>query len=220
MKPLTPTETPDRAHPTDVQVASTPSWESDQAQVAAAIAGQNRAQDAIVRRLSQRVRRLALMLSPTKSDAEDTAQRALIEILQSLESYRANAALETWADRIAVRVALREARRIQRRQGLFERWLAPGAMPFGRSVPREAPDPSGLPELLMHLSPERREALVLHHVLEYSIEEVATIVGVPVGTAKDRLFVARRQLRTWLSKTPAPERRASTPRRGGTPDDE
>ncbi len=219
MKPLAPTEIPGRTHPTDVHVASTPSWESDQAQVTAAIGGQSKAQDAIVRRLSRRVRRLAMMLSPTPADAEDAAQRALIEILQSLESYRADAALETWADRIAVRVALRGTRRIQRRQGLFERWLAPGAMPFGRSVPREAHDSTGLPELLMHLSPERREALVLHHVLEYSIEEVAGIAGVPVGTAKDRLFVARRQLRTWLSKNPSALPLSSTNPTGRTSDD-
>lgn len=44
---------------------------------------------------------------------------------------------------------------------------------------------------LERLTREHREVLVLHHVLDWSVEEVAAALGVPVGTVKSRLSRAR-----------------------------
>jgi DNA-directed RNA polymerase specialized sigma24 family protein len=48
------------------------------------------------------------------------------------------------------------------------------------------------------LSRARSEAFTLHHALEYTVEEIAELTGSPVGTVKDRLVAARKQLRKLL----------------------
>lgn len=174
---------------------------SDSELLARVASGERAAQALLVQRLARHVRRLALLLCANRADADDAAQRALIEILAAAHSFRGDSSLDAWAQAVAVRAIRHEARRDARRKGLLDRWLAPGAFPFGRSRPTPAGEPSDLPRLLDRLSPERREALVLRHVLEYSMNEVAAMTGVPLGTAKDRLVAARKQMRGWLNTT-------------------
>lgn len=68
-----------------------------------------------------------------------------------------------------------------------------------------APDPAravvdrvGLEDALARLTPEQRAVVVLHHHHGYPLTEIAGILGIPVGTARSRLFYAVRQLRTVL----------------------
>jgi RNA polymerase sigma factor (sigma-70 family) len=55
--------------------------------------------------------------------------------------------------------------------------------------------PRALDEYLAELPAQRREVLVLKHALGYSTEEIAELIDKPVGTIKDRLVAARKQLR-------------------------
>src|SRR6185503_18432600 len=48
---------------------------------------------------------------------------------------------------------------------------------------------------LERLDPEHREVVVLREFQDLSYEEIAEIVGVPVGTVRSRLFRARAELR-------------------------
>jgi RNA polymerase sigma-70 factor (ECF subfamily) len=53
---------------------------------------------------------------------------------------------------------------------------------------------------LERLAPRRREAFILRHALEYTVEEIAELTGAPPGTVKDRLVNARKQLRRMLDR--------------------
>ncbi len=55
-----------------------------------------------------------------------------------------------------------------------------------------------LEEAFARLTPEQRAVVVLHHDHGYPLTEIAGILGIPVGTARSRLFYAVRQLRTVL----------------------
>ena len=48
---------------------------------------------------------------------------------------------------------------------------------------------------------EERSALLLHVLEDFSLEEIATIMAVPVGTVKSRLYHARRALRQLVEET-------------------
>lgn len=156
----------------------------------------------LVKRLSGRVGRLARLLSGALVDADDAAQLALLEILTSAASFRVASSLEGWADRIAVRTVRRLVRRELARKSLLARWVAPGEPPWGRRSDGGG-EPLGLEAMLARLSPERREALVLRHALEYSVEEIAELTAAPVGTVKDRLVAARKELRRALEREAA-----------------
>jgi len=153
----------------------------------------------LVRRLSGRVARLARLLSGPSVDADDAAQLALLEILGSAGTVRVAASLEAWADRITVRTVARLVRRESAHKSLLARWIVPGELPWGRRDDA-ATEPLGLDAMLARLSAERREALVLRHALEYSVEEIAELTGAHVGTVKDRLVAGRKEIRKALER--------------------
>jgi len=73
-------------------------------------------------------------------------------------------------------------------------------LPWGKKEEPGQSDRIGLDAVLARLSPLRREALVLRHALEFSVEEIAELTGAPPGTVKDRLVAGRKQLRRMLER--------------------
>jgi RNA polymerase sigma-70 factor (ECF subfamily) len=161
-----------------------------------AAAGDPRAQRQLVDHLHRRVQSIALSIMGNALDAEDCAQMILMEILKSLASFRGDS-LVGWSDRIAVRTAIRHARqrrirglRFQSSDNLDELPLSMDSTdPYDPDLPRE------IREYLVQLPEARRVVLVLRHMMDYSIEEIAEITGVSPNTVKDRLLHARQQLR-------------------------
>jgi RNA polymerase sigma-70 factor (ECF subfamily) len=77
------------------------------------------------------------------------------------------------------------------------------------SVPGAGPDRVALISALQRLSRPTREVIVLHHLADMSVHEVAATLGVPVGTVKARLSRGRTMLAALLDdrlpeETPAP----------------
>ncbi|HEX6277994.1 MAG TPA: sigma-70 family RNA polymerase sigma factor [Polyangiaceae bacterium] len=178
-------------------LAPTPKARNDVELMAAVAARDPAAQREALTRLGGRVRKVTGLLCRNDADADDAAQQALLAILKSARGFRIETSLERWAERITVRTALRASRRERARRHLLERWLAPNRPAFGEAANGE---PLGLDALFERLSPERRHAFVLHHGLGYTIDEIAELSDTPVGTVKDRLVAARRELRSLLER--------------------
>jgi RNA polymerase sigma-70 factor (ECF subfamily) len=201
MKIYTPS---DRPAPVDgirdrvESLVSLPNAQADVELMAAVAANDPFAQRVVAQRLAPRVRKVAGLLCRSAADADDAAQAALIEILRSAASFRVATSLERWADRVTARTTLRMARRERSRRGLLERWLPEGLLPWGASTVQNAVEAVSLDTLLNRLSYERFQVFVLHHALDYTVEEIAELTGAPPGTVKDRLVMARKQLRKLL----------------------
>jgi len=180
-------------------------WEEDAALMNLVAAGDREAMGTVARRLSPRVRRLSRMLVRNDSLAEDAAQVSLVEILGSARNFGGRSSLERWADRITSRVTLRAARS-ERRRGLVVASMEDLDVPEP-SIPaqdsgQEAREetPRAMVEYLDRLPEAQREALVMKHSLGFTVEEIAAELAVPVGTVKDRLVTARRQLRKLIQR--------------------
>ena len=146
-------------------------------------------------RLRPRIARIARALLRDAADADDATQASLLEIMRSAESYRGDGSIDGWADRIAVRTTLRLARQ-RRVRGLRVDAIEPDTLveePKGASLGEAIPRP--VTEYLAELPETRRTALVLRHVLGYSIDEIAALTGASINTVKDRLLAAREQMR-------------------------
>ena len=119
-------------------------------------------------------------------DAPDAAQEALIAVFRGLKGLRDPAALFGWARAIAVREAVRVARRAAR-----ERPAALADLP--------APDDPMLAvdvrDVLERLTPEHRAILMLRDLEGFDERSVADALGTPVGTVKSRLSRARDNIR-------------------------
>jgi RNA polymerase sigma-70 factor, ECF subfamily len=160
-------------------------------------AADKHAQRVLAHRLAARVRRISQRLLSNRADADDASQLALIEILRSAATYKDISTIERWADRITVRTVLRHAREQRRRLwqlGTLIDMDSIGAS-NGDPTPASRTTPRAVEEYLAELPPARREVLVMKHSLGYTTEEIAELTDNPIGTVKDRLVAARKQLR-------------------------
>jgi RNA polymerase sigma-70 factor (ECF subfamily) len=159
-------------------------------------AADKHAQRVLAHRLAARVRRISQRLLSNRADADDASQLALIEILRSAATFKDISTIERWSDRITVRTVLRHAREQLRRLwqlGTLIDMDSIGASNDPAPTPRTTP--RAVEEYLAELPPARREVLVMKHSLGYTTEEIAELTDNPVGTVKDRLVAARKQLR-------------------------
>ena len=181
------------------------SREQDADLAAKAAAGEEAAQRRVVERLLDRVSMTVRCICAGESEADDYVQQSMIEILTSLGSFRGDSSLESWAEKIAVRTTMRHLKRRRWRSQIVTldsekegRSQAPQAE---RQVARHRMA-ARISELMETLTPERRQVLTLRLVLGYSIEEISAITGWKINTVRDRLAVARRQLRPRIMRDP------------------
>ena len=138
------------------------------------------------------------------SAALDIVQETFAAAVRHIGSLRDNAKFASWLFGIAHQKCAQHWRRTQRATELF----APSSS-FDEA-PAEWPDPDA-PDprttllrderareffaLLEKLPPPQRSTLLLHVLEDFSLEEIASITGVPLGTVKSRLHHAKRALR-------------------------
>jgi RNA polymerase sigma-70 factor (ECF subfamily) len=172
--------------------------------VAAAQGGDAVALDALLRRHYDRIFAVCRRMAGNDSDAADAAQEALIAVVRGLPRYDGRAAFTTWMHRIATNCCIDELRRRSRRPdpGLPEIEHAPvGAAPDG--VERTA-DRLDLDEALTRLPENQRLVVTLRDQLGLDYEEIAEVVGVPIGTVRSRLFRGRTALAELLGGNRGP----------------
>lgn len=128
--------------------------------------------------------------------AEDVLQDVLFLIYRKLPWLREPECFEAWAFRIASRAAWRELSKLRRlREEPLE---VDPAIPEPEERPDELLD--ALPGHLEALSPGSRAVLTLHYIQEMSLQEVAAILDLTVGTVKSRLAYGLRCLRLAIGK--------------------
>lgn len=169
--------------------------------VSRAAAGDAHARRELVGRLQGRVRSVALAILGNATDAEDATQAIMVEILGSAGTYRGDNLLG-WADRIAARTAMRHARQRRVRAAQCEPNSNVDELTLGSAYQTfpEHDIPRPLIEYLAELPEARRVTLVLRHVMDYSIEEIAELTATPQNTVKDRLLHARAQMRRLIRR--------------------
>lgn len=159
------------------------------------------------------VYRAALVALRRPDEADDVAQDVFIAAFRRLGSFRGEASFRTWLLAITWRKAL------DRRMHPGFIWRSIRAARVGAA----SDDPPPLEEtvstaatqeqallgaeladairrLVGKLKPTLRDTLLLAGSGEYTYEEAAEMLGVPVGTVKWRVSEARRQLRHSLAR--------------------
>jgi len=190
------------------------------AEVSALVDRARRRDPAAFRELFQRhvrgIHRVATRIVGPHPDVEDIVQTAFVEAFRSLPDFRGDALFSTWLTRIAVRVALRAARK---------KSLQPLSLDHALERAADAPGPERLAAaregltvlegLLGELRPKRRAAFVLNVLEGYSMDEVAAILGASTTAVKVRVHDARRQFERRLKQHP--ELLAALSGQGGEP---
>ena len=137
----------------------------------------------------------ALALTRNRAAAEDLVQDAVCNALSARDSFIPGTNFPAWMHRI---LRNRFISNLRKRRDTTDIDDVPQAM-FATDAAHE--DRLALKELgvaMNRLPTDQREALVMVVIHGMSYEDLAEATGCAVGTAKSRVFRARRQLETWL----------------------
>lgn len=146
--------------------------------------------------LVPKLRIQALALTRNRAGAEDLVQDAVANALAAQDSFTPGTNFAAWMHRILRNrfiSTLRKQRETTDIEDLPSSAFAVGAAHEDRMVLKE------LSRALGRLPADQREALFMVVLQGMSYEEVAEATGCAVGTAKSRVFRARRQLQAWLA---------------------
>jgi RNA polymerase sigma-70 factor (ECF subfamily) len=142
-----------------------------------------------------RVARLVAALGIVDGEAADLCQEIFIIVYRHLRGFRGDARLSTWIHRLAVREAIRHARRGRARRALLRLVARDDVVRMPRDlVENAAARRQFLAQVLSRLPAERRLALVLFEVEGRSVHEIAELCGCAVNTVWTRIHRARTQL--------------------------
>ncbi|MFD9908669.1 SigE family RNA polymerase sigma factor [Streptomyces sp. NPDC059063] len=120
--------------------------------------------------------------------AQDVVQEAFVRAWDRRREFLATEAPEAWIRTVAMRLAVSNWRRARRWLELVRR------APRAEHAPGPGPEHVALVEALRQLPDAQRLAIVLHHLCDLSVEQVAAETGAPVGTVKARLSRGRAAL--------------------------
>lgn len=144
--------------------------------------------------------------------ARDAVQEALIRAWRDLPKLRDPDRFEAWLRRLTVNACLDQVRR--RRRRLIEVELMPIHTPATSDGSDAHADRELVDRVLRNLDDRGRAIVVLHYYLGMPLTEVASTLGIPVGTVKSRLHRALGEMRLALDPEPTLAASRST---GGQP---
>jgi RNA polymerase sigma-70 factor, ECF subfamily len=143
---------------------------------------------------------LVAAITESRHEAEDVAQEAYARALARWSRLRGYDLPEAWVRKVALRIAI-DSRRRRRRSLAAAVRLAAQRRP---ADPEPADDLKHTPlgVALLGLPLPQRQVIVLHYVADLPVHVIADECGLPLGTVKTRLLVARRKLEQQLTSRP------------------
>lgn len=188
------------------------------AELAGRIAGGDMlALERLMRRYNQRLYRTARSILKDDAEAEDAVQEAYVLAYRAIDRFRGDARLSTWLTRIAVNVAIRRARQLNRAAEVIELRADPTGIAetdveateadMNRSAP-EHPEGAALRAETRRLIEDKinglpeafRTVFVLRAIEELTVDETAACLGIPEATVRTRYFRAKGLIREALAR--------------------
>ena len=136
------------------------------------------------------------------TEAQDCVQEAFVRAWDARRKLDADSHPEAWVRTVAYRLCVSRWRKSRRARQAPDRAHEPSP-PAEPDVTRVA-----LQRALREIPVEQRRVIVLHHLCDLSVADVAAEVGAPVGTIKARLSRGRAALATLLADEPQESRHA------------
>jgi RNA polymerase sigma-70 factor (ECF subfamily) len=176
---------------------------ADDALVRRAGTGDAAAFEVLVDGRIDRCYRLAWSILSNEADAADATQDALVSAWRQLPRLRDPGSFDGWLNRIVANAALKARRHRARLREVSVRPAFRGDEPPQPEPPQDPRTRTAMDDFVEseaiarafdRLRPQDRMILVLHHVEERPVSEIARSLGIPVGTAKWRLHAARTAL--------------------------
>ena len=175
---------------------------SEKQQLALARQGDSDAFEMLVQPYEERLYILCLRTMLNEQDALDMLQETLIKAWRHLNQYKGDAGLGTWLYRIAVNTCMDELRRRKRRKVVSMDHLADQGVEAAEeaSFEEQAVMRQQLLSALSQLSADHRTMIVLRDIQGLPYEQLASVLGCPMGTVRSRLNRARNAMAALLRR--------------------
>jgi RNA polymerase sigma-70 factor (ECF subfamily) len=160
--------------------------------------------ESLVERHYRRMHRAALVMTGNVWDADDLTQETFLQAMRSLPSYSGQSSMATWLYAILINQHRRRLRTNARRERRLLRWLNWAWTPPEAGQPQQRLELEEWRESIWRhvadLPSPQQHAMVLRYSEGLSYEEIAQVLGCPVGTVKSRLHHALGALRNRLGE--------------------
>lgn len=167
----------------------------------------------LFRQHGARIYALSVRLCGNRSDGEDLAQETFLTAYRRLGQFRGEADFGSWVYRICVNLWKNRVRYEKRRSFWKHVSLFGGNKDDDDPRPMEIADPKDrtdapaelaerhrhVREAMAGLDPHERAALTLREMEDKTYEEIADLLGLPLGTVKSRIARARATLKEQLA---------------------
>ncbi|MFO7575623.1 MAG: sigma-70 family RNA polymerase sigma factor [Bacteroidales bacterium] len=172
--------------------------------------GDGRAYAALLNRYRDTIYYLMLRMVGNPSDAEDLTIEAFGKAFKSINSYAPDFAFSTWLFKIATNNCIDFIRKKRMTPSPYDQ-IQEEEEEITSTLQSDLPDPEEimindqkirkLREVIQQLKPMYRDLIELRYFREFSYEEIATEMNIPVGTVKARLNRAKGLLYNIYVKT-------------------
>ena len=170
--------------------------------------GDKQAFDILVKKYQHRIVVLVSRFLKDSADVQDVTQDAFIKAYRALPNFRGESAFYTWLYRIAVNTAKNHLVSLGRRPPSVDLDVNDAEQFEGSLALKEQATPERLllkdeiqrvvTETIEGLSEDLRTAITLRELEGMSYEEIAEVMGCPVGTVRSRIFRARETIQVKL----------------------
>ncbi|MBU1318849.1 MAG: sigma-70 family RNA polymerase sigma factor [candidate division Zixibacteria bacterium] len=176
--------------------------------IARALEGDQKAYESLLVRHRKAIFHVVTKIVRNQDEAQDLVQETFMKAFNALASYRSEYRFSTWLYKIAANCAIDFVRKkriealsldrpIQTKDGQVEFELPDRTWDPERNLVRKQKLQS-IDEAIDSLPDKYREVIIYRHRDDKSYEEIADILGTPVGTVKARIFRARELLKKKL----------------------
>lgn len=174
---------------------------SDRQLVERVQSGDKRAFDLLVLKYQHKIVAVVSRFIKDHSEVQDVTQEAFIKAYRALANFRGDSAFYTWMYRIAINTAKNHLVARGRRPPSSDVDLEDAEFYSGADLLRDNETPenqlfrdqleNAVHEAIRALPEDLRSAVTLREMEGLSYEEIAEVMGCPVGTVRSRIFRAR-----------------------------
>ncbi len=137
----------------------------------------------------------ALVILKSKELAEDVYQETFLRVCRSFSSYRRESSEKTWITSIAVNICRDYLRSSwKKRVVVTEDFLTYSSDTDTEELIEKRNEKKELLEAIMKLPDKYRKIIHLYYYQEMDVKDIASVLKIPGGTVKSRLFKARNLL--------------------------
>lgn len=173
---------------------------SDENLVTMSQSGDNEAFAQLVRKYSPDAYRTAFMVLSDHNEVEDVVQESFLTCYRKIKSFRMESSFKTWLYRIVVSRCYDSLRKLNRESSVMNKMSL--NLNHGNSDINGIESRMDLREVILGLKPEHRLVLTLYYGMDFGVQKVADIMGVPAGTVKSRLNTARSLIKNRMTADP------------------